>query len=59
MDGALDSHFVNHLEQKLENTLFVRVDAETVDKLIVKEELITSGLDEEQKKPATYYGSTG
>lgn len=50
MDGALDSHFVNHLEQKLENTLFVRVDAETVDKLIVKEELITSGLDEEQKK---------
>ena len=50
MDGVLDSHFINTLEQKLEHAMFVRVDAETADKLIVKDESRESGLNEEQKK---------
>ncbi len=46
MDGHLDNHFINHLEQKLENCSFVRVDADTIDKLIKKEEPIPSKLSE-------------
>jgi molecular chaperone HtpG len=38
MDGEIDTHFINHLEQKLENTRFVRVDADVIDKLIPKED---------------------
>ncbi len=37
-DGQLDLHYINHLEQKLTKTSFKRVDAETIDKLIEKEE---------------------
>lgn len=36
MDGQLDAHLVNLLEQKLEKTRFMRVDASTADKLIDK-----------------------
>ncbi|NMB72597.1 MAG: molecular chaperone HtpG [Bacteroidales bacterium] len=39
MDGQLDVHFVNNLEQKLEKARFVRVDADVIDKLIQKEEI--------------------
>jgi len=39
MDGQLDVHFVNHLEQKLEKARFVRVDADVIDKLVQKEEI--------------------
>ncbi len=39
MDGQLDTHFINHLEQKLSNARFTRVDADVLDKLIEKEEL--------------------
>lgn len=38
MDGQLDSAFVGLLEQKIEKCRMVRVDADVVDKLIVKEE---------------------
>lgn len=38
MEGQLDTHFVNQLEQKFENARFVRVDADIVDRLIPKEE---------------------
>lgn len=38
MDGQLDTHFINHLENKLENTRFVRVDSDIADNLIAKEE---------------------
>ena len=38
MDGQLDTHYVNHLEQKFKDSRFVRVDAEVADKLIEKEE---------------------
>ena len=37
MDGHLDAHFINTLEQKLDKTRFSRVDADIVEKLIQKE----------------------
>ncbi len=36
LDGQLDTPFMNQLEQKWEKTRFSRVDADTIDKLIVK-----------------------
>lgn len=36
MDGQLDSHFVGLLESKLDKTRCVRVDSDTVDRLIPK-----------------------
>ena len=36
LDGQLDTHFINHLEQKTPDHRFVRVDAGTIDKLIPK-----------------------
>ncbi len=50
MDGALDSHFINNLEQKFENSSFARVDSNTIDKLISKEEESPSKLDDKQKE---------
>jgi molecular chaperone HtpG len=38
MDGQLDVHLVNQLEQKFESSRFVRVDSDVVSKLIPKEE---------------------
>ncbi len=50
MDGIIDAHFINTLEQKLEKTHFTRVDADTVDKLIKKEDTLPSKLTEDQQK---------
>ena len=50
MDGVLDNHFVNTLEQKFEKSRFARVDADTIDKLINKEDKMPSKLDEKQKE---------
>ena len=50
LDGPLDNHFVNMLEQKLEKTHLKRVDADTVDKLIDKGEKIESVLSEDETK---------
>jgi molecular chaperone HtpG len=50
MDGVIDAHFINALEQKFEKTRFTRVDSDTVDKLIKKDEAFPSKLDEDQKK---------
>ena len=36
MDGQLDVHAISQLEQKLEKTRFVRVDSDTIDRLIRK-----------------------
>ncbi|RYC70361.1 MULTISPECIES: molecular chaperone HtpG [Spirosoma] len=36
MDNVIDPHFINALEYKLEKVHFVRVDADTLDKLIDK-----------------------
>ena len=38
LDGQLDTPMVSMLEQKLEKTRFARVDADIVDRLIVKED---------------------
>ncbi len=49
MDGVLDNHFINTLEQKFENSTFVRVDSNVPDKLISKEEPLPSKLTEEEQ----------
>lgn len=54
MNGVLDNHFINTLEQKFENTSFARVDADIIDKIIHKEEAQPSKLteqDQEKLKP--------
>lgn len=50
MDGILESHFINTLEQKFEKTRFTRVDADTVDKLIKKEDAFPMKLNDDQQK---------
>ncbi len=45
MDGQFDTHFLNHLEEKLEKSHFVRVDSDVIDKLIVKSDARESKLD--------------
>ena len=50
MDGVIDQHFVNHLEQQLEKTHLKRVDADTIDKLIDKDEQVESVLSDEEKE---------
>jgi molecular chaperone HtpG len=50
MDSPLDSHLVNMLESKLEKVRFVRVDSDTVDKLIEKDEPVVSKLNEEEQE---------
>jgi len=50
MDSPLDMHFVNLLEEKLEKVRFARVDADVIDKLIVKEDAFVSKLSEDQQK---------
>jgi molecular chaperone HtpG len=49
LDGILDSHFINTMEQKESTTRFTRVDSDTVDKLIKNDEEIPSKLDDKQK----------
>ncbi len=39
MDGQLDTHFINYIEQKQSGHKFLRVDSDIIDKLIVKEEV--------------------
>ena len=52
MTGVLDNHFIGQLEQKGEKTSWVRVDSDTIEKLIIKSDEETpegSGLTEEQQ----------
>lgn len=49
MDGHLDTHYLNHLEQKFKDSRFVRVDSEVVDKLIEKDENKELKLSSEQQ----------
>ncbi|MBP5210843.1 MAG: molecular chaperone HtpG, partial [Bacteroidales bacterium] len=53
MDCPLDSHFVGLLEQKIENSVFARVDADVLEKLIEKEELSKVEMSEDEKKHLT------
>ena len=50
MDTMIDAHYINQLESKLKDTSFVRVDSDTVDKLIKKEDNQPSKLTEEEIK---------
>jgi len=49
-DGVIDSHFINTLEQKLDKTQIRRVDSDTVDKLIAKDEKLESVLSTEESE---------
>ena len=50
MDSPLESHFINLLEQKIEKTRFVRVDSDTVEKLIPHDDSIPEKLTKEEKE---------
>ena len=50
LDGPLDVHAVSQLEQKLEKTRFVRVDSDSIDKLIAKEEQRAVSLTDVEQK---------
>lgn len=49
MDGQLDTHFINHLEQKHADHKYFRVDSDVVEKLIQKEETRKSDLSEAEQ----------
>ncbi|HRG53075.1 MAG TPA: molecular chaperone HtpG [Bacteroidia bacterium] len=49
MDSPIDPHYINQLESKLKDTSFVRVDADTIEKLIKKEEAQPSKLSESEQ----------
>lgn len=49
MDGQLDTHFINHLEQKHADHKYLRVDSDVVEKLIQKEETRKSDLSEAEQ----------
>ena len=53
MDGQLDTHFVNHVEQKDQKKKYVRVDSDIIDKLIVKDEHKASSLSEKESEELT------
>ena len=53
MDGQLDTHFLNHIEPKLKESRFARVDSEIVDKLIEKDETRESKLTSAQESDLT------
>ena len=50
LDCQLDSHFVNLLEVKVENSRFARVDSDSIDNLIAKEEKIKPELSESEQE---------
>lgn len=49
-EGVLDSHFINTMEQKLEKTQIKRVDSDTAEKLIAKDEKLESVLNKEEEE---------
>ncbi len=53
-DSQLDAHFVNLLESKFENSTFARVDADSIDNLIQKDDKQKPVLKEGQEKDLGY-----
>ncbi len=49
MDTIIDAHFMQHLEYKLGDVTFVRVDSDTLDNLVQKDEKKESILSEDQQ----------
>jgi molecular chaperone HtpG len=50
MEGPLTSHIVGKLEQKNDKTSFARVDADTIDNIIKKEDNTVSKLTDKEKE---------
>lgn len=50
LNGPLDNHYINTLEQKLEKVQIKRVDSDTADKLIDKGKKIESVLSDSEKE---------
>ena len=50
MDCQLDSHYVQLLESKIENTRFARVDSDSVDNLIPKSDKAKPEVSEEERE---------
>ena len=48
MNSPIDTHFIHHLEMKLEKTSLKRVDADVLNKLIVKEDAAKHSLSEDE-----------
>ena len=49
-DNIIDNHYMQHLESKLGDLTFVRVDSDTVDNLVQKDETIESVLSEKEQE---------
>ena len=49
LDGQLDNHYINWYESKNQQTRFVRVDSDVIEKLIRKEDSIKMSLSEAQQ----------
>ncbi len=50
MDMVIDNHFMQHLEYKMDDIVFARIDADTLDHLIDKGETRDAVLSEEEQK---------
>jgi molecular chaperone HtpG len=50
MNSPIDNHFIQHLETKLDKTSIKRVDADVLDKLIVKDTDLAHTLGEDELK---------
>ena len=53
MESPIVGHLLGRLESKMEKVSFTRVDADTVDKLIQKEDVEKTNLSEDQQKELT------
>jgi len=50
LDSPIDSHFIQHIETKLEKTQLKRVDSDVAEKLIQKDDTYANLLTEDQSK---------
>ena len=50
LDNVIDSHYINHLEQKLDKVQLKRVDADILDKLIDKNEKKETVISDKEKE---------
>jgi len=48
-DNIIDNHFIQHLEQKLSDVTFVRVDSDTTDNLVQKKRKAKSVMEEKDQ----------
>ncbi|MEE9372593.1 MAG: molecular chaperone HtpG [Saprospiraceae bacterium] len=49
-DNIIDNHFMQHLEHKLTDVTFVRIDSDITDNLVQKDEEVESVLSEKEQK---------